>query len=74
MMRKKERRRREKPSMLGRFLRNFDLHGHDITVNYDGDGKFRTKLGACLSILTIVVVVLHAHFKLTTGKTIYVRS
>ena len=73
-MRRKERKRREKPGILGTFVRNFDLHGHDISVNYDGDGKFRTKLGAFLSIVSVVIVVMYAHYKLTIGKPAYVRS
>ena len=36
---------------------SFDIYGHPINVNLDGSDVFKTKLGACVSLMTYALIV-----------------
>ena len=44
-------------SKVKEFLLAQDMFGQPIGVNYRGDDHFKTKLGACISILTYIVIL-----------------
>ena len=41
------------------FLKWFDIYGHQISVNYKGDGMFKTNFGGLLSLATIVLIIVN---------------
>ena len=45
--------------MIGNLLKWLDIYGHQININYQGDGKFKTNLGGILSLATIVLVLIN---------------
>lgn len=45
--------------LLTRFL-NLDRFGEPVSVNYQGDGSYKTYGGACLSFFTYVLVLAFA--------------
>ena len=42
---------------IGRFLKWLDIYGHQVSMNYRGDGMFKTNLGGLLSLATFVLVI-----------------
>jgi hypothetical protein len=39
--------------MIKKLVNISDIYGHPITVNYEGESSYKTKLGALMSLLTI---------------------
>ena len=44
---------------MTRGLSGFDLYGHPIGVHYRGSGTYNTKLGAFMSLATIVLIFIN---------------
>ena len=40
-------------------LKWFDIYGHQVSVNYKGDGMFKTKFGGLLFLATIVLIIVN---------------
>ena len=45
--------------MIMNFLKWFDIYGHQVSVNYKGDGMFKTNFGGLLSLATIVLIIVN---------------
>ena len=45
-------------------LKRFDMFGEQIKLTYKGDYKYRTKLGALMTIIFLVLVLTYASFVL----------
>lgn len=46
------------------FIRNFDLFGQPIGLNYQGEDSFRTVPGGILSIVFYIITLATIYFKL----------
>ena len=53
-------RRRNRALSTGSKLASFDNFGHQVGVNYKGDGFYKTNLGAILSLMTFMLVLTYA--------------
>ena len=42
---------------FGQFLVNFDMYGHSIGVHYQGNGAYKTRLGAFVTVLTYALMM-----------------
>ena len=42
---------------FSKFMTSFDLFGHPITVHYAGDDKYKTRLGAFMSIAVFSLIL-----------------
>ena len=45
---------------LGKLFTGLDMYGHKIGVNYEGSDHFRTKLGAVVTLITYVLILINA--------------
>ena len=53
---------------------SLDLHGHDVALNYRGEPSFKTRLGACLTVISVTLLVAYASYRLTVGGMLSVAS
>ena len=44
-------------SNFSEFLVERDMFGHDVSINYSGSDVFKTKVGACVSLLTYMLMI-----------------
>ena len=50
---------------LLKFLVGRDIYGHPITVNHDGEDKYKTRFGALLTLASFVFIMVNLVTKLT---------
>ena len=44
-------------SRFGDFLRERDIYGQPVSINYNGSDVFKTKIGAMVSLLTYTLII-----------------
>ena len=44
---------------FGKLLKWLDIYGHQVQMNYRGDGMFKTNVGGLLSLATVVLVIIN---------------
>ena len=44
---------------FAKLLKWFDIYGHQVQMNYRGDGMFKTNVGGLLSLATVVLVIIN---------------
>jgi hypothetical protein len=42
------------------FFKNFDMYGEPITLQYKGEDKYKTNVGACVSILLLIMILAYS--------------
>ena len=61
-------------SQLESLFRSLDIHGHKANLNFKGDASFKTRLGACLTVLSVAFLIMYTCFRLTLGNSLTVIS
>ena len=46
-------------SKVVKFLRDRDMYGYAVGVNYKGDNSFRTRIGAIFTLVTYSLIILN---------------
>lgn len=41
----------------------FDLHGSEISVNFEGDTRYRTYLGSICTVCSFLVVIIYINLR-----------
>lgn len=49
-------------SLTRQFLK-FDLHGSEISVNFEGDTRYRTYLGSVCTLATFLIVFIYINLR-----------
>jgi hypothetical protein len=44
--------------VFGGMLKKFDLYGQPVSVNYDGDSTYATKMGGCFGLFSYVMILI----------------
>jgi transglutaminase-like putative cysteine protease len=45
---------------MSKFFKKIDVFGAPVGVNYNGSETYQTKMGACCTLLSILIVLLYA--------------
>lgn len=52
----KPQRKRNVGKSIGRFLKNFDIFGHKISLTYEGMAEYKSALGGVVSIIILSLI------------------